>query len=70
MDAASSVAVDALCTAMDVQTKEIVGDLNKRLSESTKRVNELKSNLKKQSWLAVARGKACSHMMQEVIVKT
>ena len=69
MDATSSVAANALGTAMEVQSKEIVGDLNKRLSKSTKRVDELKSKLKKQSRATVARGKACNHMMQEVMVK-
>ena len=69
MDAASSVAANALCTAMEVQSKEIVGDLNKKLSKSTKEVKELKSKLKKQSRATVARGKACNHMMQEVMVK-
>ena len=70
MDATSSVAVNALCTAMEVQSKEIVGDLNQKLSKSTKMVKELKANLKKQSRATAARGKACSHMMQEVMVKT
>ena len=69
MDATSSVAANALCTAMDVHSKEIVGDLNKRLSKSTKMVKEFKTNLKKQSRATVARGKACNHMMQEVMVK-
>ena len=36
MDATSSVAVNALCTAMEVQSKEIVGDLNRKLSITTK----------------------------------
>ena len=37
--------------------------------EKHEKVKELKSKLKKQSRATVARGKACSHMMQEVMVK-
>ena len=69
MGAASSVAVNALCKAMDVHSKEIVGDLNARLSNNNDMKREYQWRTIQQIVGRNAFYQAGVHLAQELMVK-